>query len=304
MTIRRVPNQMSGLLSQSTTMASAVAEHGTALDLKHTTALAITTARNAVVNANTSLTAAQDLLRQRYAALAALCKEMRRLGMLAREALKPTFGYAYSTAWNGVGFLDSMAIPSKVTKLETMAETMKIFFADNPTLELTPRVTSVRAGELYNAISNARTAVESQKTVVKELLKDRDEKVAVLYDLLLVLVGELDITMDPLDARWLSFGLAIPGIPKTPEVPTGLAAMLIGVNGASVKWNRSTRAKYYRVWKKVIGVDDDFIPVGTPADLDFTLEGLPGNATIEIAVSAANGGGESDRSVVAVVTTL
>ncbi len=295
---------MSGLLGESTSAASGVTEHGTALDLKYTTAPAITGARTAMVNANTELTTAQDLLRQRYALLAVLCKEMRRLAMLSRETLKPTFGHSYSTAWNSVGFLSSMRIPYKVVKLETMAETMGIFFTDNPTLELPPRVTALRAAELYDGISNARTAVESQKTVVKDLLTVRNGKVTELYNLLMVLVGELDITLDPMDARWLSFGLPIPGIVRTPEVPAGLIAVLIGANAVSVKWNRATRAKYYRVWKRVVGVDEGFIPVGSPADLDFIMEGLPGNSDVEIAVSAVNASGESALSVVTLVTTL
>jgi hypothetical protein len=45
----------------------------------------------------------------------------------------------------------------------------------------------------------------------------------------------------------------------------------------------------------VVGVDEDFIVVGSITDLDFTLEGLPTGATVQIAVSASNNGGESAR---------
>ncbi|MBA4149554.1 MAG: fibronectin type III domain-containing protein [Verrucomicrobia bacterium] len=301
---RRIAKNMGGLLSQSISAASGVTEHGIALDLKYVTAPAITGARTAVVNDNTSLTAARDLLRQHYALLAVLHKEMRAFAMLSRETLKPTFGGNYSTAWNAVGFIGSMAVPYKTVKLEAMAETMEIFFTDNPTLELAPRVTAARAGELRTGLSNARTAAELQETVVKNLLKDRNEKLAALHDLIMVLLGELDITLHSMDARWLSFGFPIPGIVRTPEIPVGLIAVLIGANAVSMKWTRATRAKYYRVWKRVVGVDEAFIPVGSPADLDFIMEGLPGNSNVEIAVSAVNASGESAKSVIALVTTL
>ncbi|MFN7140261.1 MAG: fibronectin type III domain-containing protein, partial [Limisphaerales bacterium] len=51
-----------------------------------------------------------------------------------------------------------------------------------------------------------------------------------------------------------------------------------------------------RVWKKVQGVDEEFVPVGSPADRDFTIENLPCDAVVEIAVTAVNRGGESRRS--------
>jgi hypothetical protein len=58
------------------------------------------------------------------------------------------------------------------------------------------------------------------------------------------------------------------------------------------------------VYKRVIGVDDKFVLVDTRSDLDFTIENLPGNSQIEIAVSAINNGGESDPSEPVKVQTL
>ncbi len=64
----------------------------------------------------------------------------------------------------------------------------------------------------------------------------------------------------------------------------------------ALKWDAAARADYYRVFKKVLGVDEDFVAVGSPADLDFTIENLPANATVEIQISAVNTGGESQRT--------
>jgi hypothetical protein len=76
-------------------------------------------------------------------------------------------------------------------------------------------------------------------------------------------------------------------------VPENLHVTLIGNTAAALKWDAAPRAEYYRVWKRVVGADEELVAVGSPADVDFTIEALPGNVEIEIAVSAVNNGGES-----------
>lgn len=93
------------------------------------------------------------------------------------------------------------------------------------------------------------------------------------------------------------------GAKAIPAVPQNVIATLIGATSVSLKWDASARAAYYRVWKKVVGVDEEYLPVGSPGDRDFTLEGLPANAQVELLVSAVNNGGESQKSTLAVVQT-
>ncbi|MDB6026989.1 MAG: hypothetical protein JWM68_3212, partial [Verrucomicrobiales bacterium] len=57
------------------------------------------------------------------------------------------------------------------------------------------------------------------------------------------------------------------------------------------------------VWKRVIGLDAEPVAVGSPADLDFTLENLPAASTVEISISAVNNGGESQLSEKITITT-
>ncbi len=61
----------------------------------------------------------------------------------------------------------------------------------------------------------------------------------------------------------------------------------LGERGAT-KWVASPRAEYYRIWMKVHGSTGDYEAVGSPANLDFTLEELPANATVNAAVLAVN----------------
>ncbi len=95
----------------------------------------------------------------------------------------------------------------------------------------------------------------------------------------------------------------MPGAKATPDKPLNVTAILIGNNGISVKWDDAPRADYYRVWARVVGAQDTLTVVGSPGDLDFTILGLPSNATVEIAVSAINSSGESVKSTVLVVMT-
>ncbi len=117
-------------------------------------------------------------------------------------------------------------------------------------------------------------------------------------------VEELNRVLGPLDPRWEAFGLNQPGLKQVPERP-GKVNVVVQAGGiAAVKWAKSARAEYYRIWLKVIGVDAEAVPVGSPADLDYTIENLPAGSQVEVSLSAVNNGGESARSEVVVVTTV
>ncbi|MFN7140463.1 MAG: fibronectin type III domain-containing protein, partial [Limisphaerales bacterium] len=95
-----------------------------------------------------------------------------------------------------------------------------------------------------------------------------------------------------------------PGARSTPPAPENVSTTLVGHDAVAVKWEPAPRARHYRVWKKVSGVDEEFVPVGSPADRDFTLENLPSESVVEIAVTAVNRGGESRKSAVITVQLL
>ena len=95
----------------------------------------------------------------------------------------------------------------------------------------------------------------------------------------------------------------MPGADETPDVPTNVSAVLVGPTAAALKWSASPRAEYYRVWMKIRNTEGDYTAVGSPADLDFTLENLPVNSTIDIVISAVNNGGESAVSEVKTIVT-
>ncbi|MFN7140419.1 MAG: fibronectin type III domain-containing protein [Limisphaerales bacterium] len=107
-----------------------------------------------------------------------------------------------------------------------------------------------------------------------------------------------------MDSHWLSFGLNRPGAKQRPPTPQNVTAVLVGTNAIAVKWANTPRAERYRVWRRIVDQEPALVPIGSPADLDYTMEGLPSNSLIEIAVSAINNGGESATSTpIPVMTT-
>jgi hypothetical protein len=232
----------------------------------------------------------------RRQALRDAAKAARNYAMLTKELLKPHLGSQYSEAWDVTGLVGSLAIPSSPDELNPLMQSMKSFFTANPALEVAPiNITAMQAGKIAGDIGMAQVAIGLQQTAVDEAMKVRDQKATKMRRRLRCLADELLILLDPLDSRWLSFGFPKPGASETPDVPENLRVTLIGNTAAALKWNAAPRAEYYRVWKRVVGVDEELVAVGSPADVDFTIEELPSNAEIEIAVSAVNNGGESPR---------
>ena len=222
----------------------------------------------------------------------------------ARDALKLTFGTQPSPVWVGTGFDQKFRVPTTADGVRERARLLKTLFTNRPELEVVSlNLTAARAETIVNGITTAQNAVNAQKTAAGTLLDLRLAKETALRNRLSGLTEELGRLIDPLDQRWTSFGLNKPGAKETPNVPENVTVTLIGGGKAVVSWGASPRAEHYRLWMKINGVDEEMLSVGSSAGVDFTIEGLPANATIEIAVSAVNNGGESGKSAVVTVST-
>ncbi len=222
---------------------------------------------------------------------------------LVREILKPIFGSEYSELWNAIGLYGSLEIPQNVDDLVLLLEAVVAYLTANPTVGVDRNLTAAEAQDVLDALKNARKSVLDQEDAMANMLVVRDQKFAAVRKGLRGLLNELDDVLDPLDPRWKAFGFNMPGADETPDVPTNITAILIGPNAVALKWDPSARAEYYRIWMKIHGAEGEYTAVGSPADLDFTLENLPANSTIDIVVSAVNNGGESAFSEVKTVTT-
>ena len=292
------------LLTLGEDAADGAKEHGAGIGLLRYKEPRLREVVAAAVLARDNHEIGKQALRQFTAALGATRDEARQFAMLARDLLKPTLGNQYSEAWDPTGLVGSLEIPKNADDLQPVMQSFGAFFTTNAGLEVAGRnVTAARSQELFTGLSDGRSAVNSQATEVKKLLIERDAKVTALRRAIRGLIDELADLIDPLDPRWLSFGLNMPGADERPDVPEKVRAVLIGNAAGIVKWDVTPRALYYRLWKKVIGVDQDPVNVGSPADANFTLQEIPPNATVELAVSAVNNGGESGRSDTITIVT-
>jgi hypothetical protein len=292
--VQQIVRTVPGLISAAGNASGGAAQHGETIGLKHITKPVIDAALGELIVGRETFEQAKASLATRRQEVRAACKAAREFVILTKEILKPRLGNQYSEAWDVTGLVGSLKVPTSPDDLDPLMQAMNGFFTVNPTLEVGQlNLTGLQAGKLRTDIVTARVAVNVQQAEVERVIGVRDEKADKVRRQLRSLVDELEILIPPLDSRWLAFGFAMPGALETPDVPENLRVTLIGNTAAALKWDAAPRAEYYRVWKKVLGVDEEFVPVGSPADVDFTVEELPSNAEIEIAVSAVNNGGES-----------
>ncbi|MFN7138191.1 MAG: fibronectin type III domain-containing protein, partial [Limisphaerales bacterium] len=288
--IARTPG---GLITQSTNAIAGLQTYGTPLNITTVTAASFNTVLTAYTAGQNTCNTAKTTMALRHEAVRDAIAEARPVVMLAREVLKPQLGKEYSSAWVQAGFVQSLAVPRKPEKLLPLLSGLAAYFTAHPdhgneALD----IDAERMTTLLNKITAAGVAVNTQKFTLAEAMALRTQKGNELHDMLRKLLKELSLRMGPMDDRYLAFGFKKPGAPATPDVPKNLTAVLVGTNAIAMKWSPAARATHYRVWKKTVDVDAEFVPVGNPADLDHTIEGLEANSMVEVAVSAVNAGGE------------
>ncbi|MFN7140245.1 MAG: fibronectin type III domain-containing protein [Limisphaerales bacterium] len=290
-------------LDRSTTAIAGGTELGAA-GPKYNTPVSIETTRTAAVTERNTYETARTVLDTKQAEVLVALKAAIIYIAYARDLLMRHLGSKYSEAWDAAGFRRSLRVPRSIKDVKVALEALNGYFTANASRQNTElNITAAHALTLFNNLCTAENAMNLQKSAVGTAKKLRDIKFKALKAQLTRLFKELGEILDPLDSRWVLFGFNKPGAKETPPAPTGVTAVLIGATAVSVKWQAAARADHYRVWVRVEG-EENFDPMGSPADLDQTLEGLSANTNFEIAVSAVNNGGESAKSKVAKVTTL
>lgn len=292
------------LIGSAGTIKAAALAKGAGIPLLHNTAVDIGADADALTTACTTHDAGKVVLANTRAALAAVIFTVRAFLMLGRDILKPVLGNEYSQAFDVLGLVGSIAIPRTAEELRVVLLKFKAFFTTHPDLEDESRnITAAQCQALYDQLVAAESAVNLQEDEVDTLVNTRDLALETMRTRIRSLMAELSTCLSPLDPRWLAFGFNKPGATETPDIVQGILATLIGPTTAAVKWAASARADYYRIWFKVHGSEADYVAVGSPADLDFTIENLPAGSTLDIVVTAVNNGGESPVSEVITITT-
>ncbi len=290
-------NTIAGLVSQGGVLVGAATQLGVALGLHHNDKDKINADLTELIMAVGNHEQAKADLYDRRTALKIAAKDAQTHLRKGRDVLKPVFGYTYSDVWTIMGYNDSLEVTDRPEDQQAMLQAQRTYYTNHPTFEVPLlNLTAAYTDTVIQTLTAAQQAVSSQEGAVEAAMNVRDEKAKQMRRRVSSLFSELTELLEPMDARWLNFGFNLPGAEQTPETPLNFKATLIGPTAVALKWDAAERASYYRVWKKVSGVDEDYVPVGTPGDLDFTIEDLPANSTVEIQVSAVNTGGESSRS--------
>ena len=299
-----MPRSLTALLARGEEAIGGLDQFGAALNLSRVTKPIVTAKVGALRNKRDAYDTGTLTVKGSRSVLNLTVKSAVDYMQTSRDSLKRRLGKEHNLAWVPAGFPSGFSVSSNPAKLQERVYSMATFLAANPTFEVPDLdVTAVRGETLFNDLKAARNSVNLKVTELGDLRTARNSASKELDSALRQLVSELSLAISPLDERWTAFGLNKPGVLATPDVPQNITAVLIGNNAAAVKWNRAPRAEHYRVWMKVNGVDQELVATGSPNDTNFTIEGVPANATIEIAVSAVNNGGESAVSqIVSVVT--
>jgi hypothetical protein len=300
----RVDKTVPGLLTSAGDAANAAATHGATIGLLQNPAAKIRPEIDGLRVSVNRVDALKSGLVPLRLNMRGLVSQGRELLIVARDNFKPLLGSEYNEAWDPTGLVDSLSIPDVTPGVQSLLGSFHDFLVANPGQEVPSKnVTAQEFETLFTSLDAARSSVREQEVLLDNARRERDAKALALRKRMRSLIDELNMLLDPMDARWKAFGFNVPGAPETPDVPENVVATLIGPTAVAVKWNAPPRAEYFRVWKRVIGVDQESVAVGNPADVDFTIEGLPSNATVEVVVSAVNEGGESNVSKVVTVKT-
>ncbi|MDB6028796.1 MAG: hypothetical protein JWM68_5019 [Verrucomicrobiales bacterium] len=292
------------LLGSAGVIKTAAIAKGAGIPLLHNSACNIGMDADALSTACTNHDTGKVVLATYRSVLATVVMTVRACLMLGRDILKPILGNEYSQAFDVLGLVGSIAIPRTSTELLFVLGKFKAYFTVHPEQEDESRnITAAQFQLLYDQLVAAEANVNLQNDVVDALADVRDQAAETMRERIRSLMAELTSCLTPLDSRWLSFGFSKPGATETPGIVEGLIAVLIGPGTSALKWKASARAEYYRVWIRVIGLNAEPVAVGSPADIDFNLENLPANATVEISVSAVNNGGETALSEPVTIVT-
>jgi hypothetical protein len=297
-----IPRKQNALLALILECHKGALQHGVTINLQHLTAAVLLAARNDALAARKNYKDGRKLLRDKRAILASIMQSSRDFATIARDVLKPRLGKKYSQTWDTAGFVGSLEVSNDPETLLAVLQGLADYLTAHPEHEAeSVDATAARAESLATALGDAIGNLNDQAQVVDGLLATQEAKFAALIKCIRDLIGELEMMITPLDARWLAFGLNKPGAAETPDAPVNLHAVL---NGASVTltWDASARTEHYRVWKKVVGIDAEPVAVEHRTDLAAILNELPSGATVEFAISAVNSGGESPLSEPVIVT--
>lgn len=226
-----------------------------------------------------------------------------------KNILTKPLGNKPSQEWEQLGYpAGSIAMPDTIETRLAVLTGMRTYLLQNIGKEVSTEditFTAAQAELLRLALKDGRSAVKDAVSHRVKTKAARDSGVSELRSAMSGLINELTyIPLGDDSAKWYYFGLVPPAGSQTPGVPDGLSTHQVGPTSAAVGWPASPRAEKYRLFKKVEGVDADFIAQELTSETHHLLENLPAHCTLHLTLTATNAAGESLRSAVTTLTLV
>ncbi len=289
------PGPVNRLFSRGEDMVAGASAHGDAIELKQNNAESIGEDLDAARALDNAYKAARTGKKNAFSAQRTANQNALAFIVKARDVLKPHLGAKPSELWVEAGFTSSsIKLPASLAARLALLMTLKAYFTAHPTHQSNDMgVTAAEALGQHAALSGARGTVNACKTDAGTKKSERHKGITKLRKRMRGLVKELAQLLDGDDARWNAFGLNKPDAVGLPEVPEGLTVVGAGPQHLLAKWDRSALGVRYRVYKKVVGVDSEFVLVATVTDTELNLNTFTPGQVVRVRVSAVNDAGES-----------
>jgi hypothetical protein len=296
MASNRLPDQLDRLFSLCEDMLTGLLEHEGPLEIEQNTHAKLSQALSAARAAEMAYGDSQAARKTANGVVNTADATAKVFISHARKRLSMFFGERYSTEWAAAGWPNgSTATPNTQDERFSLVESIRLHLAGHAAHESADMaVTAAHAATLKGNLATARGVLDQKLTLQGKARQVRNEQVRKLRKRMSALIGELDGQMEGDDMRWYAFGLSRPVDEEAPEPPT----FMTGVAGIELQtilldWDDPLRADRFRVWIKIVGVDETFRAVQTVHDSDATLEDLPSGATVKAYVTSVNDAGES-----------
>ena len=276
------------------------------LGIKQNTEAVMRAALNTASAARLAYPAAVQTVRDRTGDLQSVDEAGKTVITNCQLRLSKLFGKSYSSQWGTAGFPNqSVAVPSTQDARFTLLNSLKLYFTANPASEsVDMEATAALCLAAHTAISNARQALNAAETAESNALAARKAAMKSLRKRIRGLIDELGTLMPEDDTRYETFGLNIPANPTAPLGIADLTLTALGNAKVLAQWSYATRSTGTRLKMKRVGVDDQFVIIGTVNALEKVLENMTVGQTIQVQVTPYNDGGDGPPSpVVSVVVT-
>jgi hypothetical protein len=288
-----LPGKVNQLFSKADDNAAGYRAHESAIQLKHNRE---TDVLGDLGSARTAETTYQDGKAGKLNATKArrtADKNARAFILVARQVLEKKLGSQWSQAWAGAGFVDgSFRVPDTIAERTSLTLRLKDYLTLHPDYESDQMgVTAGKANELYEALRNSNAAVNACAVDLGFKKGLRNDALKKLRKRMRGLNRELGQVLAGDDPRWNGFGLNMPDAVGLPGVPENLVATGAGPRHLLAKWDPSPLGVRYRVFRKIIGVDADFVLVKTTTETETDLNTFTSGQVVRVRVAAVNADG-------------